>query len=97
MEVTLAWCGQDYKEYHTDTTVHFVITLSPEQMSKALDEGLDKRFKINSTLATSNMVCFDRQGRIKKYNSPEQILEEFYHHRLEYYQKRKVGFNCLLK
>ncbi|CAE6454249.1 unnamed protein product [Rhizoctonia solani] len=31
----------------------------------------------------------DANGKIKKYNSPEEILEEFYVLRLSYYQKRK--------
>lgn len=34
-------------------------------------------------------MAFDAQNRIKKYDSPLQILSEFYYLRLEYYQKRK--------
>ncbi|CAI2176797.1 19432_t:CDS:2, partial [Funneliformis geosporum] len=36
------------------------------------------QIKDNSTIGTSNMVCFDGEGRIRKYNSPEEILKEFY-------------------
>jgi DNA topoisomerase II len=39
------------------------------------------------------MICFDANGKIKKYDTPEQILEEFYDLRLTYYQKRKVSFD----
>jgi DNA topoisomerase-2 len=67
-----------------------VITLSEENMAVAEAEGLEKKFKITGSLATSNMVCFDQEGRIKKYTSPEEILQEFYHLRLRFYQKRKV-------
>ncbi len=35
------------------------------------------------------MVLFDQEGKIKKYSSPEEILEDFYLLRLSYYQKRK--------
>ena len=80
---------KDYKEYHTDSSVHFVITLTEANMAKAEAEGLEKKFKIATSLSTSNMVCFDDQGRIRKYANVEQILEDFYHLRLTYYQKRK--------
>ena len=43
------------------------------------------------------MICFDFEGKIKKYNSPEEILEDFNPIRLAYYQKRKVGYKALLK
>jgi DNA topoisomerase-2 len=87
---TPAWVS-DYKEYHTDARVHFVITLVSEaEMAKAEAEGLEKRFKLSTSIATSNIVCFDMQGRIRKYTGVDVILREFYDLRLKYYQKRKV-------
>lgn len=80
---------KDYKEYHTDANVHFVVHLSEANMALAEKDGLMKRFKISTTISTTNMVCFDMEGRIRKYNSPDDILSEFYHMRLAYYQKRK--------
>lgn len=81
---------QAYDEHHENQTVRFVVEMSPEQMKLAEAEGLEKRFKIHSTLSTSNMVCFDPAGKIKKYSSAEEIVREFYPIRLEYYMKRKV-------
>jgi DNA topoisomerase-2 len=69
--------------------VYFSVTLSEENMHIAEIEGLAKRFKLVNSIATSNMVCFDAEGRIKKYSSPEDILQDFYHLRLQYYQRRK--------
>ena len=60
-------------------------------MAKAEAEGLEKKFKLATTMTTSNMVCFDEEGRIKKYNDVLEILEDFYHLRLIYFQKRKVN------
>lgn len=80
---------RDYKEYHTDTTVRFVINLTDEQMRTAESEGIEKRFKLTSLINLNNLVCFDAQGRLRKYATPLAILEEFYHLRLEYYVKRK--------
>ena len=82
--------SQDFKEYHTDSTVHFVISLSAENMAIAEAEGLEKRFKLSTTITTSNMVCFDREGRIRRYNMVDEILRDFFPLRLEYYMKRKV-------
>ncbi|KAJ3044271.1 DNA topoisomerase 2 [Rhizophlyctis rosea] len=80
---------KDYKEYHTDTAVHFVVSLTEENMAKAEAEGFDKRFKMSTTKHTSNMVLFDAEGKLKKYESVREILEEFYGLRLDHYAKRK--------
>ena len=80
---------KDFKEYHTDTTVKFVLTLTEEQMQAAETFGLDKKFKMETTITTSNMVLFDSEGRLKKYSTANEIMEDFYTLRLSYYQKRK--------
>ncbi|GBN23974.1 DNA topoisomerase 2-alpha [Araneus ventricosus] len=36
------------------------------------------------------MVLYNHLGQLKKYNSPEEILEEFYEIRLCFYEKRKA-------
>ena len=49
----------DYKEYHTDTTVKFIVTMTREQLAKAEQDGLHKIFKLDNTINTSTMVsCF---------------------------------------
>lgn len=80
---------KDYEEHHTDTTVHFKLHMKPEGMKAAEEEGFDSRFKLTTTMTTSNMVCFDLNGKIKKYTSPEEMLQDFYPKRLEYYGLRK--------
>lgn len=82
---------QDYKEYHDNMNVHFIVTLGEKDMEKAEAQGLVEFFKLTSKINTSNMMCFDFDGKIKKYNSPEEIIEDFYPVRLEWYQKRKVS------
>jgi len=80
---------KDFKEYHTDTTVKFVVSLSEEQMKAAETCGLSKKFKMDTTITTSNMVLFDSEGRLKKYSTANEIMDDFYTLRLSYYQKRK--------
>ncbi|KAI9351589.1 DNA topoisomerase [Zopfochytrium polystomum] len=83
-----AWI-KDFKEHHSDTHVDFVVTLTEENMAAAEEEGLEKRFKLVSTVNTSNLVTFDLHGRIRKYDTPEELIEDFYPIRLKYYQLRK--------
>ncbi|KKY22133.1 putative dna topoisomerase ii [Diplodia seriata] len=81
---------KDYSEYHTLTKVRFVIKMSDQKaMATALEMGLEERFKLYKSMATSNLVAFDHEGRIHKYATELDILEEFYIHRLKYYEKRK--------
>ncbi|KAF8981657.1 DNA topoisomerase 2 [Entomortierella lignicola] len=80
---------KNYRDDGTLSKIDLTITLTPEQLRKARNEGLESRFKLLSSVSTSNMVCFDPQGRIKKYNTPEEIVQEFYDLRIDYYRKRK--------
>ncbi|KAF7986171.1 hypothetical protein HWV62_38564 [Athelia sp. TMB] len=80
---------KDYKEHHDNVNVHFVLTMPAKEVEKAEAQGLVEYFKLTSKINTSNMICFDFDGKIKRYTSPEEILEEFYPIRLAYYQKRK--------
>lgn len=66
------------KEHHTDTEVHFELHLTEENMAAAISEGLTKRFKLTTTMSTSNMNLFDKDGRITKYDSPEHSKALFY-------------------
>jgi DNA topoisomerase-2 len=84
---------KDYKEFNDHKNVHFVIQLDEKHMKAAIAGGLAERFKLNKTIATSNLVAFDLQGRIRKYEKVEDILEEFYEYRLSMYSKRKVSVN----
>ncbi|KAI9916196.1 hypothetical protein PsorP6_017912 [Peronosclerospora sorghi] len=82
---------KDFKENHTDVKVLFTISMEPNVLNDTMKApgGIVKKFKLESSLSTSNMHLFDRNGHIKKYESPKEILEEFYSVRLEYYERRK--------
>ncbi|KAJ8573579.1 hypothetical protein K7X08_010090 [Anisodus acutangulus] len=80
---------KEVRAYGDENSVCFEVILSEENLLLAQQEGLLKKFKLTTTISTSNMHLFDSRGKIKKYDTPEEILEEFYHVRLEYYEKRK--------
>ena len=47
---------RDYKEYHTDTTVRFVVKMTPEKLAHAQGQGLHKVFKLQGSITTGCMV-----------------------------------------
>ncbi|XP_068188795.1 DNA topoisomerase 2-beta isoform X2 [Antennarius striatus] len=79
----------DYKEYHTDTTVKFLVRMSEEKLAQAEAVGLHKVFKLQSSLTCNSMVLFDHMGCLKRYDSVQDILREFFELRLHYYKLRK--------
>jgi DNA topoisomerase-2 len=81
---------KDYDDYNTHKAVDFVIRMEEKHMEAVRKEGLIERFKLTKTLATSNLVAFDSEGRITKYNKVEDMLQAFYDVRLKFYQRRKV-------
>lgn len=89
---------QDYKEYHTDITVKFVVQMNSDKLRQAeLDKGLHQFFKLQTTISTSSMVLFDAKGCLRKYGGVLDIMREFYHLRLEFYGKRKDYMEGMLE
>lgn len=86
----------DYKEYHTDTTVRFIIKMSAEKLANAELAGLHKFFKLQTTFSTNSMVLFDHNGCIRKYEKVDQILREFFDLRVDFYKRRKDYLEGLL-
>ena len=81
---------KDYDDYNTQRDVHFIIRMEEKHMKAALEEGLEEKFKLTKSIATSNLVAFDPEGRITKYATVEDIMKEFYGIRIKFYEKRKV-------
>ena len=88
---------KDFKEYHTEKNVRFVIKFSHEKMGLCKRQGVEKKMRLSLTISLSNMVCFDRGGHIRRYGSAEEILRNFCEVRLEYYAKRKAYLVEFLK
>nr|KYP71391.1 DNA topoisomerase 2 [Cajanus cajan] len=80
---------EDFRQNGDDAIVDIEVRMKADKIAGIMQEGLLKKFKLTSTLSTSNMHLFDAEGKIKKYENPEQILEEFFPLRLEYYERRK--------
>lgn len=61
---------KDFKEHHTDTTVLFTVTVPAEKLVEIQAErgGLMKKFKLEGSVATSNMHMFDLHSQIRKFD-----------------------------
>lgn len=87
---------KDYNDNSTDTVVNFVVTFAPGTVKKLESEvgdgfnGLEKLLKLFSYQTCSNMHLFDANEHLKKYESVNEILEEFFVARLGIYSKRKA-------
>eukprot|EP01022_Parablepharisma_sp_SALTPOND_P023410 TRINITY_DN493_c0_g1_i1.p1 TRINITY_DN493_c0_g1~~TRINITY_DN493_c0_g1_i1.p1 ORF type:complete len:1278 (-),score=243.32 TRINITY_DN493_c0_g1_i1:3837-7670(-) len=82
---------EDIKEYHIGNRIHFEVKIKKDCLAKlTTDNALIKGFKLSSTIPTTQYVCFDHFNKIKRYVDEREIMEEFYHLRLQFYEKRKV-------
>lgn len=105
----------DFKEYHTDTTVRFVVKMPEAKLREAEAAGFHKVFKLQNPLTCNSMVMdphpsdilvtvncalfnslcpgfqvlFDHVGSLKKYESVQEILKDFFELRMKYYVLRK--------
>ncbi|KAH8413018.1 hypothetical protein KR009_007451 [Drosophila setifemur] len=81
----------EYREYHTDTTVRFVVSFAPGEFNRIRDEegGFYRVFKLSSTLSTNQMHAFDKNNCLRRFPSAADVLSEFYVLRVEYYARRK--------
>jgi DNA topoisomerase-2 len=85
-----------YNSYCSDVDVHFEITMDQNLIDhlNVYDDKigmtkLEKALKIVSSINTSNMVAFDRNNKIKKYENVNEIMIEYIETRLELYNFRK--------
>jgi len=58
-------------------------------MEDAVRSGLEEYFKLTTPINLNNMHLFDPRGKIKRYESPLEVISEFYPVREEFYAKRK--------
>jgi DNA topoisomerase II len=87
---------KDYDDMSKDTTVDFTIHFAKgkineleSQMGDNNCNGLEKLLKLYTTITTTNMHLFNAQEKLYKYNSVEEIINDYYETRLELYNKRK--------
>ena len=86
----------DYKEYHTDVNVDFEVTIVHDKLVELEKKGFEKSMKLVTTLSVNNLMAFGSNGKITKYETILDMMQEFYEVRLEYYNRRKQHLLALL-
>ena len=71
----------DFREKHTEENVLFELDFAGVPDASVL--------KLESTVRTSNMHAFDANGKIKKYETPLDILRDWFDVRNKFYIERK--------
>jgi DNA topoisomerase-2 len=79
-----------YKNNSTDTTIHFELSLSLENIIQWTNNAeIEKKLKLMSHISGKNMYVFDENDKIVKMESAEEIIFRFWKIRNEYYLKRQ--------
>ena len=71
--------------------MRFVVTLTEAKMREALAAGLEQKFKLTTRISCGNMMLFNADGVIQRYETPEHILREFFDLRLDFYARRRAA------
>ena len=89
---------ENYENSSTDTKVCFVVLCKPNSLKKLIlaeepDEfgcnKIYKEFKLVKNMSLNNLVLYNTDFILTRYNSPLEIIKEFFKYRLVYYSKRK--------
>ncbi|ELR18016.1 DNA gyrase/topoisomerase IV, A subunit [Acanthamoeba castellanii str. Neff] len=67
-----------FKEHHTENSVDFHVYMTKEQMELAESVGLVEHFKLYSQISLNNMHLFDKDGKIRRFECPLEIIDEFF-------------------
>jgi DNA topoisomerase II len=77
--------------------VNFELSFKGNEMIKLRKNGtLQDKLKLATKISIDNMYLYNTKGKLTKYNSPIEILEEFYEYRLKVYGIRKEHYMKLL-
>ena len=85
-------CLVDFSNNSTEKIVHFTLKFKKDDLNTIrINNDFENIFKLTDSKNSnySNIHLYNNKGIICKYDSPEDIIEEFYLLRLVYYTKRK--------
>ena len=77
-----------FTKNYTEEIVDFTVTLLPGLHEKIALE-VERVVRPVRIIRTNNMVLFDGNGKIRRFHTPGDIITEFCHVRLQFYEKRR--------
>lgn len=79
-------------------TVDITITFVGHTLQNLIKTNtLEQKLKLCSNVSTSNMYLYNDKKIIMKYDTPEDIMNDFYEFRIDMYRRRKAYHTKLLK
>ena len=88
---------KDYTDMSTDTMVDITITFTAGSIKELLAKegdhgcnGLEKLLKLYTTKSNTNMHAFDENEKLVKYNTINELIDQYLKVRLAFYVKRKA-------
>jgi DNA topoisomerase-2 len=78
-----------YTDNNTDMKVHFELDFEDGFLEEMDSAKLEKMFHLSKRVSIGNMHLYNYNGTITRYDTINDIIDEFYNVRLELYQKRK--------
>lgn len=84
---------ENIKKNPGNNIINMVITFKGQELQKMFKLGtLDKYLLMTQNMSVTNLNLFNADGKMTKYDSIEDILQEFYVFRLDMYEKRKAFY-----
>jgi len=80
---------KNFTENHTSTSVSFTLTVNSEMMDYFEKKNFLKPLKLESKISLSNMHAFNKEGKIIRFSSPQDIISYHFNERLKAYHLRK--------
>ena len=82
---------RDIIDEYNDIDVKITLEFIPGEMGKLEKSGkLLKELGLQSTVHLTNMWAYNPEGKLQKYKSADDILNDFYTARLDVYESRRV-------
>ena len=88
---------RDFTSISTEVNVDFTISFPRGKLSDLEStedvngiNGVEKLLKLSTTISTTNMHMFNSECKLHKYESVQEIIDDFYKVRISLYQKRKA-------
>jgi DNA topoisomerase-2 len=77
------------REMHSRSSIHFLVNFKNGYLDE-IRSTFEKKMKLTSNFSKNNMILFDEENKIHRYEDPREIIKAFYPIRLELYRKRKL-------
>ncbi|KAH0402092.1 type II DNA topoisomerase, partial [Aureobasidium melanogenum] len=80
---------KSYTEHPASQGVRFELVTTNHDMDSAAQRDLEAKLNLHKTITTNSLVALDDSGRVQKYATDLDILEEFYLLKSQEYKWRK--------